>query len=76
MSLDKIEARDADVQESEVQDAEKARAEHWAEAAFNEGWRSREARLGPILNSRAEMRKKWLDSNARAAVLDGEIDDH
>lgn len=35
------------------------------EIAFNEGWRSREARPGQVINSRAEMRKEWLGSNAR-----------
>lgn len=49
--------------------------EHWAEAAFNEGWRDREARGGQILNSRSEMRKRWLDSNARDAVRERRVDD-
>lgn len=51
--------------------------ERYAEAAFNEGWRDREARAGRILNSRSEMRKAWLDSNARDAILEGvDPDEH
>lgn len=36
-----------------------------AEEAFNEGWRTREARPGQIINSRGEMRKAWVESNAK-----------
>lgn len=40
-----------------------------AEDAFNEGWRDREARPSPMINSRGNMRTAWLDSNARDAIL-------
>ena len=36
---------------------------------------AREARAGKILDSRAEMRKGWLDSNARADVLERCVDE-
>lgn len=42
--------------------------EQLMENAFNEGWRSREP-LGQLINSRATMRKAWLESNARDALL-------
>ena len=43
--------------------------EQLAEDAFNEGWRDREVRPSPMINSRANMRTAWLDSNARDAIL-------
>ncbi|CAN5167744.1 hypothetical protein BH09PSE1_BH09PSE1_09270 [soil metagenome] len=43
--------------------------EDLVEDAFNEGWRDRESRPSPMINSRGEMRKAWVDSNARDALL-------
>lgn len=51
--------------------------ERYAEAAFNEGWRDREARGGRMQNSRALMHRAWLESNARDAILEGlDPDEH
>lgn len=44
--------------------------ERLVEDAFNEGWRDREAKPSPMINSRGEMRKAWLDCNARDALLE------
>lgn len=43
--------------------------EELAEDAFYEGWRDREARPSPMINSRGCMRTAWRDSNARDAIL-------
>lgn len=53
-----------------------AHVERYAEAAFNEGWRDREARPGEIINSRGEMRGAWIESNARDSILEGREPDH
>lgn len=45
-------------------------AEQLFEDAFNEGWRDRESKPSPMIDSRGAMRRAWLDSNAREAAAD------